>query len=130
MLDRNGYPEAASLAALKDYDLLRAPLKAFLGLLSETWWCEELLFKLEGELLVLHTGGWSGNEETVKALGQNFLFWGGCWRASVRGGHHFFDRSDVRRWEIEREQQSSYLPGAPAPRAAGLGTPRIVWGLP
>jgi len=38
----------------------------------------------------LHTGGWSGNEEIIRAMQDNRVWWGMFWESSRRGGHYEF----------------------------------------
>lgn len=36
------------------------------------------------------TGGWSGNEDLIAALQDNFIAWHLCFEALHRGGHYIF----------------------------------------
>lgn len=40
----------------------------------------------------ISTGGWSGNEDIIDAMGQNLL-WAMTWMSSRRGGHYVFERT-------------------------------------
>jgi hypothetical protein len=40
--------------------------------------------------LVVHTGGWSGNEEIIVALEMNHIFWSLASVAQFRGGTYIF----------------------------------------
>lgn len=71
--------------------------KDFSGLLdfvAEIWWCPEWgLIRNEmpgGEWLELHTGGWSGNEQIIHALQQNFMNYSRSFGALNEQGF-FFD---------------------------------------
>jgi hypothetical protein len=37
------------------------------------------------------TGGWSGNEEIIGAMQDNFICWTQCWKNHSRGGHYIFE---------------------------------------
>ena len=64
-----------------------------INLLQANWhWDDCIRFKQKGKTfwLELHTGGWSGNEEIIDALGRNKMFWMLYWQKSERGGHYWF----------------------------------------
>ena len=47
----------------------------------------------EGEYyrkLELSTGGWSGNEDIISALMENFIWWSMCFYSHHAGGHYVF----------------------------------------
>ncbi len=37
------------------------------------------------------TGGWSGNEDIIMALQENYVVWGITWQLSERGGRYVFE---------------------------------------
>ncbi|MCC6516908.1 MAG: hypothetical protein IT275_11200 [Chitinophagales bacterium] len=41
--------------------------------------------------LELHTAGYSGNEDIIKALQKHKLFWLMWWSKTERGGHYYFE---------------------------------------
>ena len=91
MLDDQGYPLQESLDALKEFDLLTGSLENFLDLLYETWnYADSGGFRIGRRSLQLNTGGWSGNEEVIKNLSSNFVFWACFWQSSLRGGRYNF----------------------------------------
>ena len=42
----------------------------------------------------ISTGGWSGNEDIIKAMQQNHVLWSVTWVQSRRGGHYIFEVKD------------------------------------
>lgn len=44
----------------------------------------------KGKKYHISTGGWSGNEDIIRALEKHPLFWIICWEQSRRGGHYIF----------------------------------------
>jgi hypothetical protein len=66
-----------------------AALENYLSILRREWHYEDWGFCRSGTSLTLHTGGWSGNENIIEALEDNFGFWI-FWEASRRGGHYDF----------------------------------------
>ncbi len=89
-LDADGYPDDVSLAAMRAYDLVTEPLDGLLALIRDNWWKPDWGYRRTQRRLYLHTGGWSGNEDVIEALRENFLFWSLCWLRSDRGGHFTF----------------------------------------
>lgn len=47
-------------------------------------------WKQDGDIYIISTGGWSGNEEIIGALQENVIFWAIFWYSSTRGGKHIF----------------------------------------
>ena len=95
--DTNGYPTEETLEEIKNISPINK--KSIWKLLDivETHWHWNNMFILDKEkgCLELHTGGWSGNEDIIYALKENYVFWGLCWYKSMCGGHYWFD---LRRW--------------------------------
>ena len=59
---------------------------ALLGHTYENYW--DKARDEDGITYEISTGGWSGNEDIVRALQKNTLLWSMCWESSRRGGHH------------------------------------------
>ena len=89
----NKYPREEELITIKEWDLLEKPVIGLLNYVKELWEYDDR-FALTGKKvlrLYLSTGGWSGNEDIIAALQQNFLFWSMCWVKHIRGGHYWFE---------------------------------------
>lgn len=101
-LDKDGYPDDASLAEIKAYDLVTRPLSGLIGLVHDNWQYADgpnwQGFMFHGRTLWLHTGGWSGNESVIEALSGNFIFWSLYWDLSRKGGHYRFDGLPAGTW--------------------------------
>lgn len=123
------YPSGPSLAAIQSWDLIDSSHKkvhALLDFVEALWeypdrfcWYKSLyrkpykLHKADGTIdktkyrkLYLSTGGWSGNEDIIVSLQQNFLFWSMYWERSVRGGHYRFIIPEV---ESDNDNRSVLL---------------------
>jgi hypothetical protein len=89
LLDEDGYPTEVALTRIVDWPHTDMP-----GLLeyARELWTYQDRWTVEGEKLFVSTGGWSGNESIIAAMGRN-LFWLLCWEQSRRGGHYIFDLS-------------------------------------
>jgi len=88
----NRYPTEQELEKIEKW-----PHNNFIGLMNficgiwefgEWGWSEK---KLKDAIKYdISTGGWSGNEDIIRALEQNHLFWAMCWVQSRKGGHYIF----------------------------------------
>jgi len=99
LLDDNGNPTKEWLKFVKNYkpDDNLPILKFVETVLPRGWWASDWGIKIYEEngkhKLELHTGGWSGNEEVIKALISNI------WLISFpmryvkweTGGHYYFE---------------------------------------
>ena len=103
LLDDNGYPTDEWLAFLKTYQPDHTlPILSFVNVvLSDGWyypdWGFDLHRKYKGKTkFELHTGGWSGNEDIIRAILSNihlthFAMKYYQWRS---GGHYYFEIID------------------------------------
>ena len=90
---KDEYPTKEELRKIEKWDITKKPVTELISYVEKLWWDSDWGFKLSGKRILkleLHTGGWSGNESIVGALGKNFLFWMLYWERSTRGGHFYF----------------------------------------
>ena len=85
------YPTEDELKKLKEWDAFHDP-KGLIDFIRDIWWMPDWGFILTGKRalrLQLHTGGWSGNEDIMNVLAENFSFWF-YFEKHLRGGHYYF----------------------------------------
>lgn len=90
-----GYPTDEYLEWIRNYDILRGDPLWFFRVLVENWWhgdygCE-ISRKYKGKrTIAMSTLGWSGNEDVIQAMRENFWLWSVYWFSHKRGGHYAF----------------------------------------
>lgn len=103
MLDKDGYPDEGSLKAIKEWNILKQGISGLLELIQEnTNWADRQIRITDEEKAIqfeYHTGGWSGNEDIIGALQENFLFWAMFWEKSTKGGHYYFTIEHPERYK-------------------------------
>jgi len=97
----NNYPHESDLNKIKKWKFeKRQDVLDFLDFIQSIWEYGEPYFKITGKRVIklqAHTGGWSGNEEILDAMRENFIFWSIAWQKSVKGGHCYFS-IDLKCW--------------------------------
>lgn len=86
--DEDGYPTTQALARVRMWDWKDLP--GWFAYIQTLWRYDDYI-RSEGAEWKLSTGGWSGNESIVGAMGQNQMAWLISWRSSRRGGHYTFE---------------------------------------
>jgi len=84
------YPTDEQLKTIAEWDCPKNGFMPLVEYIRTIWWGADSQMKLTGKKFELHTGGWSGNEEIIYALKQNFVFWTACWYKHVTGRHYYF----------------------------------------
>lgn len=51
----------------------------------------------ESDKYRISTGGWSGNEDIIGAMQENYVWWSLYWMQSSRGGHYMFENRKLAR---------------------------------
>lgn len=96
-MDKEGYPDTHELKKISTWDY--KDVFNLIDYIHECWnyshgfikeWKYDDIFKRHELHLELHTGGWSGNEDLIKAIMDNEwiqMLWYAEWK---RGGHYKF----------------------------------------
>lgn len=99
MSDEYGYPTEEEIARIKGWkfpaDGTFEQFMDYVKSVGHYWPADTFGWSHEGREYEVSTGGWSGNEEIIAAMQDNFLFWAMCWRQSRRGGHHTFTIPEI-----------------------------------
>lgn len=86
------YPDDATIDRIAKWPVLgREDARALLAFVLANWHLADWGWKQDGDKFHVSTGGWSGNEDIIVALEENYIFWGMCWQSSKRGGHYEFE---------------------------------------
>ena len=98
LLDFDGYPTDEFLQFIRDYTPDKMPILVFIDILAEGWYFGDWGFRLRRiykgkRKLELHTGGWSGNEETIEAVLSNVYLthFTMSYEKWYTGGHYYFE---------------------------------------
>ena len=87
--DSDGYPTEETLRVIAAWPTDK--LDDLVPFVCEAWSYPDRAQHDEAKAtLYLSTGGWSGNEDIIGALEENFMFWATYWFKSQRGGHYWF----------------------------------------
>jgi hypothetical protein len=80
------YPDQETLDQIKTFN---GPLKQLLEIVQGEWAYPDYVTE-EGDTWTFVTGGWSGNENLIESLSENYLAWSQLWQSSHRGGKFIF----------------------------------------
>ena len=90
----DGYPTNKALNLIEKWDFQKDNICYFLEFIEKCWnYADCGGYVRTGKWVInlkLHTFGWSGNEDIIRAMMRNKVFWFMCWHKSVRGGHYWF----------------------------------------
>jgi hypothetical protein len=110
--DNDGYPTRETLDTIRNWGIdSNDDIAALLDFCGKAWTYPDLWPAETGredpilgrrEWMVVATGGWSGNEDIIRALQDNRPFWVFCWLESRRGGGYKF----LTRPLFERTQEA------------------------
>lgn len=97
-LDDDGYPTDETLEAIKNFEVNGdEDCEKLLQMASQVWLYPDYFTKDEPTgCWFVSTGGWSGNEDVIRALVENHVFWALYWKQTQVGGHYVFGSFDNR----------------------------------
>lgn len=104
-IDEDGYPTRETLLKIEEWSGSPQELMKFV---EDIWWMNSALWKVadtphrwrEGSTVktyTVSTGGWSGNEDIIRAMERSSL-WSWIWYQSRRGGHYIFEIDPATEW--------------------------------
>jgi hypothetical protein len=93
-MDKYGYPEEAELERIRTW-LWEYGFTGLMDIVHEMWYHADFGYWTETKgdeytTYKIATAGWSGNEDIIGALKDNYMFWITCWQMSKRGGYYEF----------------------------------------
>lgn len=98
------YPHETDIEKIKSWDY--RDLTGLLTFVESIWAYAEWGWRRRGRTYRVSTAGWSGNEEIIGALKENFMFWSVCWQSSRRGGHYVFKVPVIKELKhVDRDRQ-------------------------
>ena len=99
-VDDDGYPTESFLKKIEEWDAGAGGYNDLMRFIKPYWrysfdgYWSETEYEGEGIEYSISTGGWSGNEDIIRALQMNMFFWSLYWLQSRRGGHYIFKVKD------------------------------------
>jgi len=92
--DADGYPTETTLKLIENWP--HANFVELMEFVGKAWRFPDFFraFSKDGRYVSafeISTGGWSCNEDLIRAMQANVVFWACCWESSRRGGHYTFD---------------------------------------
>ena len=109
MDEKDVYPTDEELQFIREFDVLKNGYAPLFEYVRNLWWLgygwEEYVrtddyessdglacvpYKHNYRVVMMSTGGWSGNESIIKALRENPHFWY-CCEMERKGGHYVFE---------------------------------------
>lgn len=91
------YPAKEDLEVIREWEYTgEKSIAEWFEYIRNLWHWDDYI-RNKGRWWWLDTGGWSGNEEIIGAMEQNYMMWVLTWQASYRGGHYRFHVPKIRK---------------------------------
>lgn len=89
VLGDDGYPSEQELNRIRAWPY--NDLVGWFDYIKPRWnWAATKFVDNNPGLWVLYTGGWSGNEDIIRAMQANVVLWQICWYSNYKGGKYVF----------------------------------------
>jgi hypothetical protein len=88
-MSEQDYPTEEDLQRIREWP--STDLDGLMAFVRACWKYADWGWLQEGRRFSISTAGWSGNEELIEAMQENFVFWALCWQSSRKGGHFEFE---------------------------------------
>ena len=91
-MDDDGYPTEETLEIIRTWPWPKR--EGWFEYIASMWRYPNAFTESQvGDKVTWHvsTLGWSGNEELISAMQENYLMWAITWVQSRRGGHYIFE---------------------------------------
>jgi hypothetical protein len=91
----DGYPTELALKKITEWSTDDLP--GLFDFLKSIWWAADWGWHEEDTpdgkrtRYNISTAGWSGNEDAIRAFGDNVCAWSMAWQSMRRGGHYVFE---------------------------------------
>lgn len=92
MSESSEYPSNEELTKIALWKInFKSDFLALMEYIHGLWaYANDGYWEQKGDVFMISTAGWSGNEEIIAALQENLYFWLVYWQQSTRGGHYIF----------------------------------------
>ena len=108
MPDTDGYPTEEELETIENWNATTVQeYEKLFEYIQSIWHWSDYAIKHDISHYELHTGGWSGNEDIIRAMKQNYILWACSCELERRGGHYYFNLllrggAKDKYWELKR----------------------------
>lgn len=90
LFDNDGYPTEETLEKISTWEVTNKNVTEFIRFCWSAWKYHDCVWHRKNGWTFV-TLGWSGNEDIIRAMMKNRIFWLMFWRASFVGGKYVFE---------------------------------------
>lgn len=87
-MNKDGYPDKRELKKIRKWKA--NDYHGLMAFVHDRWNYAEVSWKQTGDVYYISTVGWSGNEDLIGAMNENYAWWALYWFSVERGGHYVF----------------------------------------